>query len=99
MDKKLDKSATWKMFNKIAGTYDLINRILSLGIDVKWRKKVAKFFPKKEKIRLLDLGTGTGDFILALVNELGEKRFEQIVGIDMAQEMLDRGDKKMISKN
>ena len=66
------------MFNKIAGTYDLINRILSLGIDVKWRE-VAQIFLKK-KIRLLDLGTGTGDFILALVNELGEKRFEQIVG-------------------
>ena len=72
MQSKLNKSTTWKMFDTIASRYDFVNRVLSLGIDVSWRKKVADYFPEKKQIRLLDLGTGTGDFILALVKKLPE---------------------------
>ncbi len=58
---------SWKMFNQISSTYDRINRILSLGMDHGWRKKVAQNLPAKKNLRILDLATGTGDQLISLV--------------------------------
>lgn len=90
------KCESWKMFNKISPTYDRVNRILSLGIDRYWRKKVGSLLPKKEKIRLLDCATGTGDQIFSLMRKSGS--IHQAIGIDLANEMLQIGKKKLQEK-
>lgn len=84
------------MFNHISPTYDRANRILSLGIDQYWRRKVAKFMPKKENIRLLDCATGTGDQLFSLMKR--SRNVSQAVGIDMASEMLRIGKQKLKQK-
>ena len=89
------KSEVWKMFNHISPSYDKVNRILSLGVDQYWRRKVAHFLPKKEKIRLLDCATGTGDQIFSLMKS---KRVDRAVGVDLASEMLRIGKKKLKEK-
>jgi demethylmenaquinone methyltransferase/2-methoxy-6-polyprenyl-1,4-benzoquinol methylase len=77
------------MFDRISATYDLLNRILSFGTDVLWRRKVARFLPLRRNQRVLDLATGTGDQILALFEESHRVGFG--VGIDPAQKMLEIG--------
>lgn len=91
------KSDAWKMFNQISPTYDRTNRILSLGIDQYWRKKVARFLPHKDKIRLLDCATGTGDQIFSLMKK--SDRIHQAIGIDLASEMLRIGKQKLKKKS
>jgi demethylmenaquinone methyltransferase / 2-methoxy-6-polyprenyl-1,4-benzoquinol methylase len=87
---------SWKMFNKIASTYDQINRILSFGMDKNWRRKVAIHLPSKKNLRILDLATGTGDQLLSLF-EHGAS-IQKASGIDMAKEMLLIAKEKMSSK-
>ena len=68
----------WKMFDEISPTYDRVNRIMTVGCDARWRKKMACFLPKKEKIHLLDCATGTGDQLFALLSQNSE--IEKAVG-------------------
>lgn len=82
---ELDKAQSWCMFNQISGKYDRLNRILSLYLDLYWRKKIAAFLPNKSNINLLDCATGTGDQIFALM-KTGRIRFAS--GVDLAEEML-----------
>lgn len=91
------KSDIWRMFNHISPTYDRANRILSLGIDQYWRRKVSKFMPKKENIRLLDCATGTGDQLFSLMKR--SRNVSQAVGVDMASEMLRIGKQKLKRKS
>lgn len=83
----------FQIFDEIAPTYDRTNRILSGGIDLYWRKKMASFLPKTEKIKLLDLATGTGDQLLSLFKN--SSRIHQAVGIDLSEEMLKIGRAKL----
>lgn len=78
------KKESWQMFNQIAPTYDLINRILSGGIDRRWRHSVASHLPPK-KIRLLDLATGTGEQLFTLLQSAS---ISEATGIDLAEDML-----------
>ncbi|MCH9613510.1 MAG: Ubiquinone/menaquinone biosynthesis C-methyltransferase UbiE [Chlamydiia bacterium] len=89
----MEKVETPEMFNRISSTYDRLNRILSLGLDLYWRKKVADFLPDFNSLRLVDLATGTGDQILSLFKR--DKRFERAVGIDPAADMLSIGRRKI----
>jgi demethylmenaquinone methyltransferase/2-methoxy-6-polyprenyl-1,4-benzoquinol methylase len=83
----------FQIFDAIAPTYDRTNRILSGGIDLYWRRKMASLLPKTEKIKLLDLATGTGDQLLSLIKN--SPRIHQAVGIDLAEEMLKVGRTKL----
>lgn len=85
------------MFDQIAGTYDLTNRILSGRQDVRWRRSLQKHLPQNRPVRLLDLATGTGDQILHLL-EAGA-RLENPVGLDMSKEMLEIGRQKMKARS
>lgn len=89
----IEKKNSWKMFNQIAPNYDRINRILSFGLDIGWRKQLVKFLPKKQSMQILDLATGTGDQLLALLNSNAE--IQNAVGIDLAKEMLNIAEKKL----
>ena len=78
------------MFDKISSNYDLMNRIISAGIDIKWRKNVVKLITPKKPKKILDVATGTGDLAIAL----GETHATEIVGIDISEGMLEIGKKK-----
>ena len=82
------------MFNAIARRYDLLNHLLSGGVDVYWRRRALLAAQDKRPQRILDLATGTGDFALA-ADRLGP---QQVVGIDMAIEMLRLGAAKVAAK-
>lgn len=96
-----EKIKSWQIFNHIAPTYDVINRILSARQDVLWRKKLANFLPLKKDIELLDLATGTADQILHLFNKLKKNNQVQItraIGVDLSEGMLKIGREKVIQK-
>jgi len=87
----------WMMFDRIAPRYDLLNRILSLGLDDGWRRKVAEYLPQQKKLNVLDLATGTGDLLLALFSN--ENKISSAVGLDMSAEMLAIAQKKIFKRN
>jgi demethylmenaquinone methyltransferase/2-methoxy-6-polyprenyl-1,4-benzoquinol methylase len=87
----------WKMFDRIAPRYDLLNRILSLGLDGFWRRRVGKYLPEKKHLKVLDLATGTGDLLLALFSSNGN--ISSAVGLDMSPEMLAIAEKKIAKHN
>ena len=82
------------MFNAIARRYDLLNHLLSGGVDVYWRRRALDCVIEASPQRVLDLATGTGDFALAAAR----LRPQQVVGIDMAIEMLRLGAAKVAAK-
>jgi demethylmenaquinone methyltransferase/2-methoxy-6-polyprenyl-1,4-benzoquinol methylase len=91
--KQPPRTEVWRMFDRIAGRYDFLNRTLSFGQDIRWRKKVADFLSTKDDQYILDLATGTGDQLLYLFNR--NKRISRAVGTDLAAKMLDKGKKKI----
>lgn len=88
------KDQVTKMFDTISGEYDGLNRVISFGIDVKWRKKVVKFVEKTNPKTILDIATGTGDLAMALAKTNAPK----IIGLDISSGMLDVGKQKIIKK-
>ena len=82
----------WRMFDRIAPRYDLLNRLLSLYRDVAWRKRLGRHLPEGSRLHVLDLAAGTGDQLLAL-HRTG--RVATGVGIDLAANMLDIGRRKI----
>lgn len=84
------------MFDQISGRYDLLNRILSGGIDKGWRKKALKELKSNQPKNLLDIATGTADVAIMAAKEL--KCLENITGIDISAGMLDYGRIKITAK-
>ena len=80
------------MFNHIAPTYDQLNHTLSLGIDRCWRKKAINILKPHRPKKILDVATGTGDFILLATQKLG---VEQATGIDISEGMMQVAQKKV----
>jgi demethylmenaquinone methyltransferase/2-methoxy-6-polyprenyl-1,4-benzoquinol methylase len=92
--KSSKKTQIRQMFDGISPQYDLMNRIISFGIDVKWRKNVVDLLLPKKPQKILDVATGTGDLAFAL----SKTQAKEIVGIDISEGMLDIG-KKKVEKN
>lgn len=88
-----EKGESWRMFNQISGSYDKINRVLSLNLDQTWRRSLSEHLPDMSDIILLDGATGTADQIILLME--GSKRISRAVGIDLAEEMLSIGKEKI----
>lgn len=80
------------MFNEIAHKYDFLNRFLSAGIDISWRKKALGILKKDQPQIMLDVATGTADVALMAHKILSPKH---ITGIDISEGMLDVGRKKV----
>lgn len=89
------KEQVAKMFDNISGGYDGMNRLISFGIDVKWRKKVLKLVAAKNPESILDIATGTGDLAILMSNTSAKT----IVGIDISDGMLEVGRKKVAAHN
>lgn len=81
-----------EMFDRIAPRYDFMNRFLSAGTDVGWRRKAINYFQKDDPQILLDVATGTGDMAIMTAKML---KPEKIVGIDISEKMLEYGRKKI----
>ena len=88
------KEQVTKMFDTISQNYDGLNRVISFGIDVRWRRRVVAILKKKQPSTILDIATGTGDLAINLTRT-GAKR---IIGLDISPGMLEVGKKKVLEK-
>jgi demethylmenaquinone methyltransferase/2-methoxy-6-polyprenyl-1,4-benzoquinol methylase len=79
------------MFDNISPHYDFLNHFLSLGIDIRWRKKAIRLLRDHQPRQILDIATGTGDFAIQALKLNPEK----ITGIDISNGMLERGREKL----
>lgn len=89
------KEQVAQMFDTISGNYDGLNRVISFGIDVKWRKNVLKMVSDKNPEMILDIATGTGDLAILMT----ETKAKKIIGLDISAGMLEVGRKKIEQKN
>ena len=88
------KEQVTKMFDTISEDYDGLNRVISFGIDIKWRKKVVKIVKEANPDSILDIATGTGDLAI----NLAETNATKIVGLDISSGMLNIGKQKIKKK-
>jgi len=79
------------MFDRIAQTYDQLNRLITFGMDKIWRKRVAKMIAANNPETILDAATGTG----ALAIDLAKQSSAKIIGIDISEQMLAIGKEKI----
>ncbi|HLV38212.1 bifunctional demethylmenaquinone methyltransferase/2-methoxy-6-polyprenyl-1,4-benzoquinol methylase UbiE [Xanthomarina sp.] len=89
------KEQVTKMFDAISKEYDGLNRVISFGIDIKWRKKVVALVAKTQANSVLDIATGTGDLAI----NLAQTNAKQIIGLDISKGMLEVGKQKVLNKN
>ncbi len=88
----VQKTDTPGMFSAIAGSYDLLNRVLSFSIDGRWRKKLVKSARVTPDCRVLDVATGTADVAIAFATLSSARR---IVGLDRSPGMLEVAHEKL----
>lgn len=88
------KEQVTQMFDTISENYDGLNRVISFGIDVKWRKKVLALVAQKKPSTVLDIATGTGDLAILMAQTSADK----IIGLDISAGMLEVGKKKIEEK-
>ena len=84
-----------QMFDSIAPAYDFMNRAMTLGIDIWWRRLAVKRLKRLNPAYILDVATGTGDFAIQLQDSLQP---QHITGIDLSQGMLDEARRKVKEK-
>ncbi|MBT8376070.1 MAG: bifunctional demethylmenaquinone methyltransferase/2-methoxy-6-polyprenyl-1,4-benzoquinol methylase UbiE [Bacteroidia bacterium] len=89
------KQQVTQMFDTISKEYDSLNRVISFGIDVKWRKKVVDLVASTNPKDILDIATGTGDLAISL----SKTNANRIIGLDISDGMLEVGRQKITAKN
>ncbi len=90
------KEQVEQMFDTISGNYDGLNRVISLGTDIQWRKKVVRMVQDKNPSAVLDIATGTGDLAIQFAETL---QGAKIVGLDLSEGMLSVARKKIAKEN
>lgn len=88
------KEQVAEMFDNISPKYDLLNHLLSLGIDIIWRKKAIRLLKKDKPKQILDIATGTGDFAF----EAMALHPDKIIGVDISAGMLEVGRQKVVKR-
>lgn len=88
------KEQVASMFDAISKEYDGLNRVISFGIDVKWRKKVVKLVANQNPQTILDIATGTGDLAI----NLAQTSAKEIIGLDISEGMLEVGKQKITKR-
>jgi demethylmenaquinone methyltransferase/2-methoxy-6-polyprenyl-1,4-benzoquinol methylase len=89
---RLDPADVERMFDRIAGPYDLMNRLMTAGLDRRWRAIAARETGVGRGASVLDACCGTGDLALELARVVG--RSGQVTGLDFSAEMLRRAERK-----
>ena len=89
------KEQVEEMFDNIAHRYDFLNHLLSLGIDISWRRKAVKFIGSIQPKKILDVASGTGDFAFEALRLKPEK----IIGFDLSEGMMKYGRAKAAKLN
>lgn len=89
------KEQVTKMFDTISKEYDGLNRVISFGIDIKWRNKAVQLVADTNPNIILDIATGTGDLAI----NLAETNAEKIIGLDISEGMLNVGKEKILNKS
>jgi demethylmenaquinone methyltransferase / 2-methoxy-6-polyprenyl-1,4-benzoquinol methylase len=84
-----------QMFDNISEEYDGLNRVISFGTDIAWRKKVLHLIKNHRPEKIMDIATGTGDLAILMANS----EAKSIVVLDISAGMLDVGRKKIKAKN
>src|SRR3989338_7448791 len=87
------KTESWKMFDAISKSYDFLNRLLSFGLDIRWRKEIVRYLPQNESLKILDVATGTADVPIFLARQC--RRINHIEGVDLSAQMLAIGREKI----
>ena len=82
-----------RMFGRIAGVYDLMNRLMTGGLDGRWRRFAARQIALGPGACALDVGTGTGDLAIAVLRASAPDG--RVVGVDFTPEMLEHGRRKL----
>lgn len=90
------KEQVREMFDAIAHRYDLLNHLLSMNIDRRWRSKVVKMICRQNPASVLDIATGTGDLAIAVGRAL--PAVTRVTGIDLSPEMLRIGREKVAAR-
>lgn len=90
----MQKAYVRSLFDSIAYRYDLLNHLLSGGIDFYWRRRAIRHLENIQPKRILDVATGTADFAIAALRLKPEK----VVGVDIAEEMLNYGRTKLAKR-
>jgi demethylmenaquinone methyltransferase/2-methoxy-6-polyprenyl-1,4-benzoquinol methylase len=85
-----------KMFSGIVGSYDLMNRLVSLGMDESWRRRAAEESTIKKPGLVLDIGTGTGDLAFHIKSRSGAGT--EVIALDFSLQMLAEASEKRIVK-
>lgn len=88
------KDQVSEMFDEISGGYDTLNRVISLGMDQSWRRKVIRTIVDRKPKNVLDIATGTGDLAISLAKE----GLDHIVGLDLSEGMLQVAKEKVKKK-
>ena len=83
-----------EMFDNIAPAYDLMNRMMTLGIDRRWRRRAVGLVRDRAPRAILDVATGTGDLAMQLARTIDGA---SVTGIDLSEEMLEVGRRKVAS--
>ncbi len=86
------KEQVEKMFDTISGNYDILNRIISFGSDIKWRNKILRMILTKSPESILDVATGTGDLAIKFARK---SKATKIIGLDISEGMLSVAKKKI----
>jgi len=84
-----------KLFDSIAHRYDLLNHVLSFGLDFHWRRRAVRHLRQYSPAKILDVATGTADLAIAAAT----LNPQEIVGVDISQRMLERGKAKVERAN
>ena len=95
MSEKTTKSPVRAMFDRIAPSYDMLNHLLSLGIDHLWRRRAVRELRKFAPKRVLDLATGTCDLAIAIAKGIEDVK---VVGTDISTEMVEVGRVKVAKR-
>jgi demethylmenaquinone methyltransferase / 2-methoxy-6-polyprenyl-1,4-benzoquinol methylase len=91
---KTKKQEVAEMFDNIAPKYDFLNHLLSMGIDIGWRRKAIKILKAQKPKSILDVATGTADFAI----EALDANPDEVIGVDISKDMLAVGRTKISKK-
>ncbi len=89
------KTQVETMFDNVAFTYDILNRILSFNIDIYWRNILVDLIKGLKNNKILDIATGTGDLAITIAKKIKT----EVTGFDLSQNMLSVADKKVKKEN